>query len=160
MRDRIKEYLKANGISQDEFAWRAGVTFGTVNRYLKGHIKPYATTLGKMERVLNEFDLQRFGRPPKLEPTIGKEPYEPEPPSTPAFVPAQVNDPPLEAIEPLIRSLELEYESAIETAKVKPTLPEQTAWTKHAKRLQKALKATRALKGDLEQDEFLKSLKG
>ena len=160
MRDRIKEYLKARGLSQEEFAWRAGVSFATVNCYLSGKIKPHAATLDKIERVLNEFDLQRFGRRAQWEPTPVKESVEPEPPRPPAFVPAQVNAPPTEAIAPLIRSLELEYESAIETAKVKATLPEQTAWTKHAKRLQKALKAARALKGDLEQDEFLKSLKG
>lgn len=53
-RQKIKGFLKHRNISQEEFAYRIGITQGAISRILSGHLKPKLDTL---ETIAKEMDL-------------------------------------------------------------------------------------------------------
>lgn len=53
MHERIKELLKARGMTQQELAREIGTTEAAMSRYCRGKRIPKATTVGKMAKVLN-----------------------------------------------------------------------------------------------------------
>lgn len=49
--NKIKQILKKTGWSQSRFSQEIGVTFATVNRWLKGHTKPHPGQLRQIEKL-------------------------------------------------------------------------------------------------------------
>jgi len=49
--ERIQQILARTGWSQTQFAQEIGVSFATVNRWLKGHTKPHLSQLKQIERL-------------------------------------------------------------------------------------------------------------
>jgi len=54
----IKELRELTGLTQEKLAARLGVTFGTVNRWENGHVRPSPLALNRVKHLLHELGEQ------------------------------------------------------------------------------------------------------
>jgi DNA-binding transcriptional regulator YiaG len=50
----INHLRKRTGLSQEKFAAKVGVTYPTINRWERGHVKPSPLALRRIETLLKE----------------------------------------------------------------------------------------------------------
>ena len=79
VRQLVQELRSRNGLTQEKFAARLGVTFPTINRWENGHARPSPLALKQIENVLRELgdqgaDLlqQYFGNPDETSTVVSK----------------------------------------------------------------------------------------
>ena len=54
----VKELRERTGLTQEKFAVRLGVTFGTINRWENGHVMPSPLALNRVEDLLHQLGEQ------------------------------------------------------------------------------------------------------